>query len=261
MTRSAEAGAAPRAAGVPSAARASSGTRAPGGGPRGPVAGGGRRPGGGPGAKKVRAGRKPGSVPPLRRVTVIDLGPPSPAGSNGLPGSPAARAAPWGPLAGPRPPLCGLSPGGVCRAEGVAVLAVGSYPTVSPLPDPREGPSAVCSLLHCPWACARRALPATEPCGARTFLEDRSSRRSCPHGPRHPRTPRPSRNAGPARTGPRVPEGAPPAHVAPSRARGPRVPYQFVSFLWSFHQSRNCFGFVSWDWPVSACSALRSAAP
>jgi hypothetical protein len=32
------------------------------------------------------------------------------------------------------PPLCGLAPGGVCRAGDVAAPAVGSYPTVSPTP-------------------------------------------------------------------------------------------------------------------------------
>src|SRR5690606_17255391 len=59
-----------------------------------------------------------------------------------------------------------------CRP--VARLAVRSYRTVSPLPDPATlagaGPSAVCSLLHFPSARAAQALPGTVPCGARTFL-------------------------------------------------------------------------------------------
>ena len=59
-----------------------------------------------------------------------------------------------------------------CRP--VARLAVRSYRTLSPLPDPvtpkRTGPSAVCSLLHFPSARAAQALPGTVPCGARTFL-------------------------------------------------------------------------------------------
>ena len=59
-----------------------------------------------------------------------------------------------------------------CRP--VARLAVRSYRTVSPLPDPfalaGSGPSAVCSLLHFPSARAPQALPGTVPCGARTFL-------------------------------------------------------------------------------------------
>src|SRR5690606_19076904 len=63
-----------------------------------------------------------------------------------------------------------------CRS--VARLAVRSYRTVSPLPDPLAGPSAVCFLLHCPSACAAQALPGTLPCGARTFLGART-RRGC----------------------------------------------------------------------------------
>ncbi len=64
----------------------------------------------------------------------IDLGPPLPTGSNDLPASRTVRAAPWA----PRSPPClfGLSPGGACRAGDVAAPAVGSYPTVSPLPVP-----------------------------------------------------------------------------------------------------------------------------
>jgi len=111
-----------------------------------------------------------------------------------------------GPRRGPRrtaAPLFGLSPGGACRAGGVAAPAVGSYPTVSPLPDspgrPHRGrtgrPSAVCSLLRFPWARARWALPTSAPCGARTFLEPGPRRarpaiiRSARHG--HPTRPGP----------------------------------------------------------------------
>ena len=47
------------------------------------------------------------------------------------------------------PPLFGLAPGGVCHAASVAGRAVGSYPTVSPLPGQQAGP-AVCSLWHFP---------------------------------------------------------------------------------------------------------------
>ena len=82
---------------------------------------------------------------------------------------------------GPRhgPPIRSCSRWGLpCRS--VAGLAVRSYRTVSPLPDPaapdvpcgtwRRWPSAVCSLLHFPSARAAQALPGTLPCGARTFL-------------------------------------------------------------------------------------------
>lgn len=52
-------------------------------------------------------------------------------------------------------PHSGLAPGGVCRAASLAGRAVGSYPTVSPLPlqFPAE---AVCFLLHCPYLAATR---------------------------------------------------------------------------------------------------------
>ena len=69
------------------------------------------------------------------------------------------------------PCLRGLAPGGVYRARDVTAPAVGSYPTVSPLPVRRETPSAVCSLWHFPWSCDRWALPTTLPCEARTFLD------------------------------------------------------------------------------------------
>src|SRR5690606_15943924 len=58
--------------------------------------------------------------------------------------------------------------------------AVGSYPTVSPLPVPPVGPSAVCSLWHFPSRHRARALPGTLPCGARTFLGRRTGGRG-PH--------------------------------------------------------------------------------
>ena len=71
--------------------------------------------------------------------------------------------------------LFGLAPAGVYPATPVAGRAVGSYPTISTLPDPwlSPGPSAVCFLWHCPShpeRCAQ-ALPGSLPCGARTFLE------------------------------------------------------------------------------------------
>jgi hypothetical protein len=46
--------------------------------------------------------------------------------------------------------LLDLARGGVCHASAVTGRAVRSYRTVSPLPDPPKGPSAVCSLLHFP---------------------------------------------------------------------------------------------------------------
>ncbi len=62
--------------------------------------------------------------------------------------------------------LFGLAPGGACHASFLTVGAVGSYPTVSPLPveskDLTGGLFSVAlSLRPCPKAAPRRALPAT----------------------------------------------------------------------------------------------------
>ena len=59
--------------------------------------------------------------------TVIHLVLPLLTGSSNQPGSSASHAI---------APLFGLAPDGVYRAVYVAANAVGSYPTVSPLPDP-----------------------------------------------------------------------------------------------------------------------------
>src|SRR5437660_4777479 len=91
---------------------------------------------------------------------VISLGWPSPATSSGLPAARTTRA-------GSRC-LLGLAPTGGCRAASVAERAVGSYPTVSPLPF---GYRAVCSLWPYPSPCGAQALPGSLPVGARTFLD------------------------------------------------------------------------------------------
>jgi len=70
----------------------------------------------------------------------------------------------------PPVPLFGLAPSGVYPAAGVAIGAVRSYRTISPLPTRRQRVEAVCFLWHFPWARAPQALPGTLPCGARTFL-------------------------------------------------------------------------------------------
>ena len=108
---------------------------------------------------------KGGAEPAISRVlsrAAIPLGRTSPSASSGLPGDHAGHVF---------VPLFGLAPGGVCRATDVATGAVRSYRTLSPLPDPASGPSAVCSLLHWSSAHAAQALPGTLPCGARTFLQ------------------------------------------------------------------------------------------
>ncbi len=118
---------------------------------------------------------RPDSVRRFPGVTVIRLGPRSPGGSSRQParteGRPSRRE--------PHACLFGVAPGGVLRAVPVTGNAVGSYPTVSPLPAAAfAAPSAVCSLCHCPspWArpegraCCAWPLASTPPSGVRTFL-------------------------------------------------------------------------------------------
>jgi hypothetical protein len=52
----------------------------------------------------------------------------------------------------------------------VAIPAVRSYRTISPLPAPLSRRLGGIFLLHFPWARAPQALPGTLPYGARTFL-------------------------------------------------------------------------------------------
>jgi len=70
-----------------------------------------------------------------------------------------------------RSPIWSCSGWGLPSRTTLAPYAVRSYRTLSPLPDPLAGPSAVCSLLHWPSAHAAQELPGTLPCGARTFLD------------------------------------------------------------------------------------------
>ena len=99
---------------------------------------------------------KPGSVRgALPPSMAIHLGPCLRRGSCCLPG-PRAKAA----LRIPRArSLFGIAPGGACRASPVARPAVGSCPTVSPLPG-RNG-RAVCFLWRFPSGCPGRVLPGT----------------------------------------------------------------------------------------------------
>src|SRR5262245_2582096 len=73
---------------------------------------------------------------------VICLGRPLPATSSGLPA--AGSSAVW---VTPRR-LFGLAPTGGCRAADVAAGAVGSYPTVSPLPAVADGRSVLCGPVR-----------------------------------------------------------------------------------------------------------------
>lgn len=118
---------------------------------------------------------RPDSVRRFPDVTIIPLGPRLPGGSSHLPARSEGR--PERPK--PRACLFGVAPGGVWRAAPVARDAVGSYPSVSPLPATGcPATSAVCSLCHfpSPWACpfghacCAWPLASTLPAGVRTFL-------------------------------------------------------------------------------------------
>ncbi len=88
-----------------------------------------------------------------------------PDGSSCQPGSAGAEATPAG-RSPPRDPYLALLPGGACRAATVASSAVGSYPTVSPLPVQRQ---AVCFLWRFPSDYSARALPGTVASGSPDF--------------------------------------------------------------------------------------------
>ncbi len=129
-----------------------------------------------------------GSVPGRSRGVAIHL--------RGLPGD-IGRAA--------RPAL-GLAPGGVCRAARVAPGAGAPLPHRFTLACARSrGPSAVCSLLHCPAGHPDWPLASTLPCGAPTFLDPprRTARRTA--------TTRPTRRHGesPTHAGSRASGGRP----------------------------------------------------
>ena len=106
-----------------------------------------------------------------RDVAAIHLGRVSPRASCNLPGRRAGNCPEGCPS---MPPLFGLAPGVVYRAAPVARRAVGSYPTLSPLPwqsRPKSWPPrrfAFCGTF--PGVAPAGCYPA--PCfhGARTFL-------------------------------------------------------------------------------------------
>ncbi len=119
----------------------------------------------------VRGACKPGSVQPLRAWATIPLEPMSPSASRGQPGGRGGNPLPLKPEPGRQPSLFGLAPGGVCRAAAIAGGAVGSYPTVSPLPEARmrRGRSVLCGTF--PGLASAGRWPAPSSRGARTFLQ------------------------------------------------------------------------------------------
>jgi len=75
----------------------------------------------------------------------------------------------------PRVLLFGLAPGDAYPADHVAMAAVGSYSTISPLPDPATKQAllpAIGGVFSVALVSDRSAwaLPSTLPCGVRTFL-------------------------------------------------------------------------------------------
>jgi hypothetical protein len=116
---------------------------------------------------------KPGSVPPLgkRDAAAIPLDRSLRAGSRDLPG----RLGPARPCREAEAPgassLFGLAPGGACHAVPVAGSAVGSYPTLSPLPPAPKGAGwrfAFCGAV--PGVAPGGCYPSPFRRGARTFL-------------------------------------------------------------------------------------------
>ena len=70
--------------------------------------------------------------------------------------------------------LFGLAPGGACHAVPVARSAVGSYPTLSPLPRPKPGRFAFCGAI--PRVTPGGRYPPPFRRGARTFLDAKAPR-------------------------------------------------------------------------------------
>ena len=121
-----------------------------------------------------KAGRRKVQSRPVSRVlsrTVIHLGRTSPRASSDLPEPRAGRTNGF---------LFGLAPGGVCLSHACCQPRGALLPHHFTLTCRPEPTSAVCFLLHFPWARAPQALPGTLPCGARTFLPVHLSRSDCP---------------------------------------------------------------------------------
>src|SRR5690606_30558880 len=99
-----------------------------------------------------------------KNVAAIHLGRTLPSASRNLPGRRAGNS----PEGFPSPPLFGFAPGGVCPAASVAGRAVGSYPTLSPLPrlapkDRHGGLLSVALSLGSPPPAVSRHRVSMEP--------------------------------------------------------------------------------------------------
>lgn len=131
--------------------------------------------------------KKRGSRPVSRVLSraTIPLGRTSPHASSNLPGGGRGpRRAPCGAYL----PIWSCSRWGLpCRDcyQPRGALLPHRFTLATPALRQR---SAVCFLLHFPWACAPQALPGTLPCGARTFLPGAGfprCRSGCPASSHH----------------------------------------------------------------------------
>ena len=87
-------------------------------------------------------------------------------------------------------PLLGLAPGGVYRADDVAVAAGALLPhrftlTCDQIAVKRTGPSAVSLCCTCPSGHPDLALASTLPCGVPTFLDDAARTAAITRPPHH----------------------------------------------------------------------------
>ena len=98
---------------------------------------------------------------------VIPLGGSLPIPSSSLPGRTSGRCI---------SSLFGLASDRVYQAVCVTTTLVGSYPTVSPLPNSLRN-QAVYFLLHLPSSCLAWSLTSILPCEVRTFLSAKFAQR------------------------------------------------------------------------------------
>jgi len=131
---------------------------------------------------------KPGSVPPDAEApdaAVIPLDRPLRDGSRDLPGplGPTTALPCFAEATQGARSLFGLAPGGACHAVPVARHAVGSYPTLSPLPLLTERRFAFCGAIPGVTPGGRYPPPCRR--GARTFLDALAGAATArPSGPR-----------------------------------------------------------------------------
>ena len=115
--------------------------------------------------------------------------------------------------------LFGLAPGGACRAPFLAVGAVRSYRTVSPLPGPRAWRSVLCCAFPGVTPAGRYPAPCLH--GARTFLDGTVS--SIAAAAARP----PDRRLD--RSGARAGQGYGAGHPDQALPQSPRKPFRYIT--------------------------------